>query len=133
MTIKTMKKQVENAENSSVESGVRDQAIDLAERLRLGCESSQYQALLTEAADMIELLNDIADSHFSFASCAIAWGWLWHVSTADDRVKTARNLLGQYLDKDAKRYGIQTAKAQGAQINVQEIEALMLRGEFGDA
>ena len=67
------------------------------------------------------------------SSAAIAWGWLWHVTTADDRVKTARHLLGQMLDKDLKRYGIQTAKAEGAQVNVQGIEAAMLRGEFGDA
>ena len=60
------------------------------------------------------------------SSAAIAWGWLWHVTTADDRVKTARHLLGQMLDKDLKRYGIQTAKAEGAQVNVQEIEAAML-------
>jgi len=67
------------------------------------------------------------------STAAIAWGWLWHVTTADDRVKTARHLLGQMLDKDLKRYGIQTAKAEGAQVNAQEIEAAMLRGEFGDA
>ena len=34
---------------------------------------------------------------------------------------------------DLKRYGIQTAKAEGAQVNVHEIEASMLRDEFGDA
>ena len=67
------------------------------------------------------------------STAAIAWGWLWHVTTADDRVKAARHLLGQMLDKDLKRYGIQTAKAEGAQVNVQEIEAAMLRGAFGDA
>lgn len=67
------------------------------------------------------------------STAAIAWGWLWHVTTADDRVKTARHLLARMLDKDLKRYGIQTAKAEGAHVNVQEIEASMLRGEFGDA
>lgn len=67
------------------------------------------------------------------SSAAIAWGWLWHVTTEDDRVKTARHLLGQFLSRDMKRYGIQTAKDEGAQVNVQEIEAAMLRGEFGDA
>ena len=66
-------------------------------------------------------------------SAAIAWGWLWHVTTEDDRVKTARHLLGQFLNRDMKRYGIQTAKDEGAQVNVQEIESAMLRGEFGDA
>ena len=66
-------------------------------------------------------------------SAAIAWGWLWHVTTEDDRVKTARHLLGQFLNSDMKRYGIQTAKDEGAQVNVQEIESAMLRGEFGDA
>src|SRR5574343_224614 len=65
------------------------------------------------------------------SSAAISWGWLWHVTTADDRVKTARHLLGQFLNQDMKRYGIQTAKAEGAQVNVHEIEAAMLRGEFG--
>ena len=67
------------------------------------------------------------------SSAAIAWGWLWHVTTEDDRVKTARHLLGQFLSRDMKRYGIQTAKDEGAQVNVQEIEAAMLRGEFVDA
>lgn len=67
------------------------------------------------------------------SAAAIAWGWLWHVTTADDRVKTARHLLGQMLDKDLKRYGLQTARAEGAQLNVQAIEAAMLRGELGDA
>ena len=66
------------------------------------------------------------------SSAAIAWGWLWHVTTEDDRVKTARHLLGKFLSQDMKRYGIQTAKDEGAQVNVQEIEAAMLRGEFGD-
>ena len=47
------------------------------------------------------------------SAAAIAWGWLWHVTTTDDRVKAARHLLGQMLDKDLKRYGIQTAKADG--------------------
>jgi len=37
------------------------------------------------------------------------------------------------LNQEMKRYGIQTAKDEGAQVNVQEIEAAMLRGEFGDA
>ena len=67
------------------------------------------------------------------SAAAIAWGWLWHVTTEDDRVKTARHGLGQFLSRDMKRYGIQTAKDEGAQVNVQEIEAAMLRGEFGDA
>lgn len=80
----------------------------------------------TQGSDDVQL--DAAKS-----TAAIAWGWLWHVTTADDRVKTARHLLGQMLDKDLKRYGIQNAKDEGAQVNVQEIEAAMLRGEFGDA
>ena len=67
------------------------------------------------------------------SSAAIAWGWLWHVTTEDDRVTTARHLLGQFLSRDMKRYGIQTSKDEGAQVNVHEIEAAMLRGEFGDA
>ena len=67
------------------------------------------------------------------SSAAIAWGWLWHVTTEDDRVTTARHLLGQFLSRDMKRYGIQTAKDEGAQVNVHEIEAAMLRGELGDA
>ena len=64
------------------------------------------------------------------SAAAIAWGWLWHVTTEDDQVKTARHLLGQFLSHDMKRYGIQTAKDEGAQVDVQEIEAAMLRGEF---
>lgn len=64
------------------------------------------------------------------SAAAIAWGWLWHVTTADKRVNTARQLLGQFLDRDMKRYGIKEAKADGAQVNAQEIEAAMLRGEF---
>ena len=55
------------------------------------------------------------------SSAAIAWGWLWHVTTEDDRVKTARHLLGQFLSRDMKRYGIQTAKDEGAQVNVERI------------
>ena len=47
------------------------------------------------------------------SAAAIAWGWLWHVTTEDDRVKTARHLLGQFLNQDMKRYGIQTAKDEG--------------------
>lgn len=58
--------------------------------------------------------NDEMQLDAAMSAAAIAWGWLWHVTTADDRVKTARHLLGQMLDKDLKRYGIQTAKAEGA-------------------
>jgi hypothetical protein len=65
-------------------------------------------------------------------AAAVAWGWLWHVATSDDRVMTARDLLGQFLDQGLKRYGIQTAKAEGAQVNVHEIEAAMMRGHFDD-
>ena len=67
------------------------------------------------------------------SAAAIAWGWLWHVTTEDDRVTTPRHLLGQFLSRDMKRYGIQTSKDEGAQVNVHEIEAAMLRGELGDA
>lgn len=67
------------------------------------------------------------------SAAAIAWGWLWHVTTSDDRVMTARDLLGQFLSRDLKRYGIQTAKDEGAQVNVHEIEAAMIRGGFGDS
>ena len=97
--------------------------------------------LMIEAAKEIQKLTEQRDTAVQMlasfdaakSTAAIAWGWLWHVTTADDRLKTARHLLGQMLDKDLKRYGIQTAKAEGAQVNVQEIEAAMLRGEFGDA
>ncbi len=65
------------------------------------------------------------------SSVSISWGWLWHVTTEDDRVKTARHLLGQFLSHDMKRYGIQTAKDEGAQVNVYEIEAAMLRADRG--
>lgn len=67
------------------------------------------------------------------SAAAIAWGWLWHVTTEDKRIHEARRQIGQFLSRDMKRYGIQTAKDEGAQVNVQEIEAAMLRGEFGDA
>lgn len=67
------------------------------------------------------------------SAAAIAWGWLWHVTTSDDRVMTARDLLGQFLSRDLKRYGIQTAKDEGAHVNVHEIEAAMIRGGFGDS
>lgn len=82
----------------------------------------------TEAWGSDDVQLDAAKS-----TAAIAWGWLWHVTTADDRVKTARHLLGQMLDKDLKRYGIQTAKAEGAQANVQEIEAAVQRTSDGGA
>jgi len=94
------------------------------------------QRLIDEAyaAGMEEAAKECDDVQLDAvkSTAAIAWGWLWHVTTADDRVNTARDLLGEMLDKDLKRYGIQTAKAEGAHANVQEIEAAMLRGEFGD-
>ena len=83
--------------------------------------------------ELMDLAGYATELDAAKSTAAIAWGWLWHVTTADDRVKAARHLLGQMLDKDLKRYGIQTAKAEGAQVNVQDIEAAMLRGEFGDA
>ena len=83
---------------------------------------------LMELADSQSLEMDAVKS-----TTAIAWGWLWHVTTADDRVIAARRLIGESLTRDMKRYGIQTAKSEGAKINVQEIESAMLRGEFGDA
>lgn len=64
------------------------------------------------------------------SAVAIAWGWLWHVTTADDRVMTARDVIGQLLSRDLKRYGIQTAKDEGAQVNVHEIEASMNGVEY---
>lgn len=78
---------------------------------------------------MNKLTGALLELDAAKSTAAIAWGWLWHVTTADDRVKNARHLLGQMLDKDLKRYGIQTAKAEGAQVNVHEIGAAMLRGD----
>lgn len=88
---------------------------------------------ISSTAAAAELRRLHAECDALTSATAIAWGWLWHVTTEDDRVKTARHLLGQFLSRDMKRYGIQTAKDEGAQVNVQEIEAAMLRGEFGDA
>jgi hypothetical protein len=58
---------------------------------------------------------------------AVAWGSLWHVDITHERVQTAKDLLGRMLSSDLKRFGIQTAKAGGAKVSVEEIEAAMWR------
>lgn len=83
--------------------------------------------------ELMDLAGYAIELDAAKSTAAIAYGWLWHVTTADDRVIAARRLLGESLTRDMRRYGIQTAKSEGAKINVQEIEAAMLRGEFGDA
>lgn len=59
---------------------------------------------------------------------AEAYGWLWHVTTSDERVQTARVLLGNVIPKEMKKYGIKTAKGAGARVNVTEIERALLMG-----
>jgi len=105
--------------------GVPDDVVRDAERWR--------DLVRRHGRELMDLSGYATELDATKSTAAIAWGWLWHVTTADDRVKAARHLLGQMLDKDLKRYGIQTAKAEGAQVNVQEIEAAMLRGDFGNA
>jgi len=107
---------------------VAPEALRLAVLLELAPEDGVEPQTTEDAAAELRRQHTECDALTSAA--AIAWGWLWHVTTEDDRVKTARHLLGQFLSHDMKRYGIQTAKDEGAQVNVQEIEAAMLRGEF---
>lgn len=104
------------------------EALRLADELDAVPETGADPQTIQDAAAELRRQHTKCDALTSAA--AIAWGWLWHVTTEDDRVKTARHLLGQFLSHDMKRYGIQTAKDEGAQVNVQEIEAAMLRGEF---
>lgn len=83
----------------------------------------QTELELAQAQAAVEMTDDTLKS-----ASAIAWGWLWHVTTGDDRIQTARHLLGQMLTHELKGYGIRTAKAEGARVNVGEIEAALLRG-----
>lgn len=62
------------------------------------------------------------------STAAIAYGWLWHLTTNDPRVISARHLLRGLLSRDLLAYGIRTAKAEGARVDIEEIEALLLRG-----
>jgi hypothetical protein len=48
------------------------------------------------------------------SAVATAWGWLWHVTTTDYRVRTARTILCSMLNSGLKTYGIKTAKDEGA-------------------
>jgi hypothetical protein len=104
------------------------EALRLADELDAVPETGADPQTIQDAAAELRRQHTECDALTSAA--AIAWGWLWHVTTEDDRVKTARHLLGQFLSHDMKRYGIQTAMDEGARVNVQEIEAAMLRGEF---
>jgi hypothetical protein len=48
---------------------------------------------------------------------ALAYGWLWHVTTQDERIWKARWHLLDTLPEDIKRWGIEEAKRQGAKTN----------------
>lgn len=102
-------------------------------------DMSQKQILMVTAGGDMELRPLYATTPEEMqldamkSSVAVAWGWLHHVTTDDARVKTARKELVKWLTKEMKRYGIDKAKSEGAQINIEEIESAMLRsGLFDD-
>lgn len=56
------------------------------------------------------------------STMAVAWGYLWHITTFDKRVNGARKMLLDMIEAsgltpeefhEIKRYGIQQAKADG--------------------
>lgn len=56
------------------------------------------------------------------STMAVAWGYLWHITTFDQRVNGARKMLLDMIEAsgltpeefhEIKRYGIQQAKADG--------------------
>lgn len=66
-------------------------------------------------------------SHAHEALC-LAYGWLWHSTSADPCAQQARMALLTHLSRDDQRHGIHAARAQGAQVDAQALEAAMLRG-----
>lgn len=51
---------------------------------------------------------------------AEAYGWLWHITTSDERVKLARHCLFSLLSYEERGEGIKAAKALGARVNIKE-------------
>lgn len=56
------------------------------------------------------------------STMAVAWGYLWHITTSDKRVNGARKMLLEMIQasgitseefREIKRYGIQQAKNDG--------------------
>lgn len=62
------------------------------------------------------------------AAC-LAYGLLWHACGSDPLIQRARIVLLDELSRDDQRHGIQSARAMGAKVDVQALEAAMLRGE----
>lgn len=73
--------------------------------------------VLCELIDGEKLLTDSIKS-----SAATAYGWLWHVTTSDQRVQTARHMLRHMLDARHRQYGINQAKIEGATNRLQRDE-----------
>lgn len=62
------------------------------------------------------------------AAACLAYGLLWHTCSADPLVQRARMALLDELSRDDQRHGIQAARALGARVDGQALEAAMLRG-----
>jgi hypothetical protein len=71
------------------------------------------------------------------STMAVAWGYLWHITTSDNRVVGARRLLLEMIEAsgitpeefhDIKRYGIQQAKQDGCAVKLAEAEFEAFRG-----
>ena len=63
------------------------------------------------------------------STMAVAWGYLWHITTTDKRINGARNMLRDMIQasslgplefQDIRRYGIQQAKADGCEVDSRE-------------
>ena len=55
------------------------------------------------------------------AKIAEAYGWLWHITTSDERVKFARHCLFSLLSYEERGEGIKAAKALGAKVNIYDV------------
>ena len=59
----------------------------------------------------------------------LAYGWLWHATTSDPRVRAARAALLGQLSRDDQRAGIRAARAAGASVDEAALEAALNRGD----
>lgn len=87
----------------------------------------------TRSADTAEAFcNDNTEEMLIDAmrsTMAVAWGYLWHITTSDKRVIGARHMLLDMIEASGlspeefhkiKTYGIHTAKAEGCVANMRE-------------
>lgn len=58
----------------------------------------------------------------------LAYGWLWHSTTNDPTVRSAREVLRDQLDRAGMKRGIRMAKEEGARVDGSALEAQLLRG-----